>query len=265
MKRKLSLLAGIVSMALVLILMGCDTGTSGGGGEGQSLIELKSVGSGARVYVLDISSSTNKSVRNMQAGNEYELKIIKPSVSGSNIVYNEQINRGIVQSISGRSLMLKPNSGSAFTITLDAQDNMIELENMSNDEDGPLFPVGEDTINLDGIWIYNAWNQTDISTMIVNGNAFTSTTVGNYKDKNGQHHTDKDYFQMSTVTIVGNSYTITNVVEWIWEEKKWEPGGAEYQNQTGTFVISNNGNTVTHTVTSGAHSGESQVLNRYGT
>ena len=146
MKRKL--LAGIISL-VVLILMGCDTGTSGGSGsgpvpvpgdgDGDESVVIKSIGSGARVYVLTI-------------GENYELKIIKPINSGGNIACDTETTNGTVQSKAENKITLKPTSGNAFTITLDSQGNMIELEDKSAEEDGFLFPVGQNTVNIDGVW-----------------------------------------------------------------------------------------------------------------
>ncbi|GHV47878.1 hypothetical protein AGMMS49546_37940 [Spirochaetia bacterium] len=172
-KRFLSLM--VLGMAMGLVFMGCGDGAAGGGSSPQSLTCTSSDGAG-NTYVLTITEKAAKAAYTAAAGDSYVLTITWKS-SGE-----VKTSRGIVESVNGGSLGLKPSGGTTFTVTL-VGENISSISGTITLDDGStvsglLTPSGVDLAKFQGDWVVTLSNEISYH-FIITGTAGKMFGSGN--------------------------------------------------------------------------------------
>jgi len=191
----------------IAVNIGGGDGSDSGLGSG-----IKALASEGTVFVFDAESPApvNNASINMQrvpglvmaAGNSFSLKMARANVGGA--VGSVRTITGTISSRSGNVLTLNPTTGSNFTITLDAQNNMEKMAGASFMEDQLfLIPFENNPALFDGLWI----NHKPKKVCLLNGTGAHNThnCNGDFPDRHRDWCEDSRGPCTGTMIVSGNN------------------------------------------------------------
>ena len=214
---------GVIVILLIIgfLFSACDTGTSNNG-EDTTGKKVSAIGLDCISYTFDTRVDSSKSARSMQQGSVYGFTIIKPIQGGSG--FEPEVISVTVQSISAlgngkeKITLKRSDTGGIFTITLDANGEMVNIQGLAGCKDGYLTPFVNNANNLDGAWVgYKTGSQGDIvfQSITIKGNELWNIA----DEPGGQAYSQSDFNYRTDPTPAIITY---KTMQWIPDEDIWE-------------------------------------------
>ena len=211
----------VIFLLVGFLFSACDTGTSNNG-EDTTGKKVSAIGLDCISYTFDTRVDSSKSARSMQQGSVYGFTIIKPIQGGSG--FEPEVISVTVQSISalgnGREkiTLKRSDTGGIFTITLDANGEMVNIQGLAGCKDGYLTPFVNNANNLDGAWVgYKTSSQGGIvfQSITIKGNELWNIA----DEPSGQTYSQSDFNYRTDPPPAIITY---KTIQWIPDEDIWE-------------------------------------------